>query len=253
MCIFSGHVEHVGATQIFARRVSGQRQALIYSMEFAAANELAMVLPLPVPPGSAEHAVEFVDLSDYSELFVDLKRAFPEPVSRGTAVLGWASGAAPQAPLPVVAVGEFEASFVPRIADFQRLDPRFQLDPRVWHALPQYADFGFAVFKLRPSTHGNTAQRVHPMALIFPHRHPYSVFMPTLHVHQGAVHSEAAFDHMLYVQPPDRLMPVVDWRRSEVPLGSVLDASRLAGLIDVERPAQLLSLVGLRRNQDVVL
>src|SRR5690606_2988683 len=133
----------------------GQRQALIYSMEFSAAEELAMVLPLPVPPGSAEDAVDFVDLSAYPELFVHLKRAFPEPIARSASVLGWVSGGVPQAPLAVVSVGDFEASFVPRIAGFRRLGQRFQLDPRVWQALPQYADFGFAVFKLRPSTHGN--------------------------------------------------------------------------------------------------
>src|SRR5690606_22829265 len=113
MCIFSGHVGHVASTQIFARRLPGQRQALIYSMEFAAAEELAMVLPLPMPPGSAEDAVEFVDLSAYSELFVDLKRAFLEPIPRSTSVLGWVSGGTPQAPLAVVSVGDFEASFVP--------------------------------------------------------------------------------------------------------------------------------------------
>ena len=46
-------------------------------------------------------------------------------------------------------VGEFEASFVANIGDFSRLDRRFRIALEVWAELPTYADYGFAVFKLK--------------------------------------------------------------------------------------------------------
>jgi hypothetical protein len=49
MCCFSQPVELVGDTNIFARS-DNVRQFLVYSMSYAAPTDLAMVLPLPVPP-----------------------------------------------------------------------------------------------------------------------------------------------------------------------------------------------------------
>ena len=40
MCLFTKAVSHVSQTHIFARR-DGVRQVLVYSMQFAAAEELA--------------------------------------------------------------------------------------------------------------------------------------------------------------------------------------------------------------------
>ena len=70
----------------------------------------------------------------------------------------------------VVQVGAFEASFVPTVKDFSRLDKRFRLPAGAWNKLSTYNDYGFAVFKLK---HG--ALKVHPMAFSFPdagHRPP---------------------------------------------------------------------------------
>ena len=53
MCCFSRPVPYVSGTKIFARATEDDRQALVYSMSVAAAEELAMILPLPVPPGPA--------------------------------------------------------------------------------------------------------------------------------------------------------------------------------------------------------
>jgi hypothetical protein len=79
-------------------------------------------------------------------------------------------------PLAVHNVGGLEASFVPRLCDFERLDARFRISSNIWDSLPVYRDYGFAVFKLRPSDgptdtgrhadHATSIRRVHPMALV---------------------------------------------------------------------------------------
>ena len=76
MCCFSQPVEVVSDTNIFARGASG-RQSLVYSMSYAAAADLAMVLPLPVPPGPPEDAVRFINLGRYPGFFDDMRRGFP--------------------------------------------------------------------------------------------------------------------------------------------------------------------------------
>lgn len=168
-----------------------------------------MILPLPVPPGSPDSAVRFIDLSGYARLFDDLAAAFPQELlyarSRG---LFAPQSISRSAPLVVHDVGDFEASFVPTLGDFDRLDPRFRLDNGVWGSLPQYTDHGFAVFKLRGFASGwvgrvlgRTARKsFHPMAFEFPTREPSHLFYPTVHIHDGAVHPTAQFDHTLYAQ-----------------------------------------------------
>src|SRR5436305_8789550 len=141
MCCFSGPVESVTNTNIFARSVEKGRQLLAYSMNFSAKDDVAMILPLPVPGGVAEDAVRFIDLKGYKEFFADLKRGFPEPrpLSLGVGSRSAPTAAEP-APLKVVDVGEFEASFVPAIKDFGRLDARFRLPDKAWDSLPAYRD-----------------------------------------------------------------------------------------------------------------
>ena len=147
MCCFSQPVELVSDTNIFARSANG-RQFLVYSMRYAAATDLAMVLPLPVPPNPPEDAVRFINLERYPAFFDDLSRGFPVRVARSLseATLSLSRGA-PK--LQVHDVGSFEASFVPRIEDFDRLDERFRIPRDVWDRLPTYHDYGFAVFKLK--------------------------------------------------------------------------------------------------------
>ena len=148
MCCFSRPVPFVGGTKIFGH-VDGDRQWLAYSMNFAAREPLAMVLPLPVPTGTPEDAVRFVDLSGYRTFFADVERAFPVfmlPAAKGGLALLAAPSSRPR--LRVHEVGEFVASFVPTSADFDRLDPRFRLAPAVIAALTAQRGYGFAVVQL---------------------------------------------------------------------------------------------------------
>lgn len=192
MCIFTGKVEEVKNTRIFARLRTDGHQVLIYQMSVKAPQDLAMVLPIPIKKAAGENAVKFFDFSKYETVFRDLWKCFPTwNFSPDPAAPAYSSRGA----LSVVSVGAYDASFVPTIADFSRLDARFRLPDDVWAKLPGYANFGFAVFKLKPGY-----AQVHPMAFSFPTAQVGTVFFPTLHIHDGKVHAKERFDHTLYFQ-----------------------------------------------------
>src|SRR5262245_21066519 len=119
MCCFAGHVSDVSGTNIFAR-VSGDRQYLVYEMTFSSDEETAMILPIP-SASVLDDAVEFVSLDQYPDFFTDLEDHFRDVWSRMKTL-----GIGPQAALKVQTVGAFEASFVPRLDQFDRLDARFR-------------------------------------------------------------------------------------------------------------------------------
>lgn len=240
MCCFSGPVLSVESTRIFARPLEGALQALVYEAKVAAGAPVAMVLPLPVPEGAGDGAVRFVSLEGCPRFFAQLAQAFAPP--RGPPSRGLPRPAA----LEVHEVGDFVASWVPTAADFARLDPRFRLAPEVLAALPQYRTFGFAVFQLAAAAEGRT---IHPMALVFPRRDPSSLFFPTFHVHDGAVHERASFDHELYLQGA----APAGWERAGRRAGDVLDLPATAGLVDAEAPLAWRSIHGERANEDVVV
>lgn len=176
MCIFSGPVKSVSSTRIFARN-DGDRQFLVYQMVYAADSELAMILPLPVKIEKQEDAVDFINLAAYPSFFKDVDSYFPnESYSMSRGLLGTDSFNGRKS-LQVHSVGDFDASYVPSLSDFVRLDPRFKLPRQTWDQIPQYADWGFAVFKLNqkqaikmpepvtPSRSRSMPEReVHPMA-----------------------------------------------------------------------------------------
>jgi hypothetical protein len=231
MCLFSGPVEKVWSTRIFARPLENGRQLLVYGMSVEVADDVAMILPVPVPAGSPDDAVTFVDLSSRPAFFEDVAALFPPP-EREALALGRSLVAGPQPQSLVVhEVGDFEASFVPRPRDFDRLDERFRLPGDVFDAIPKYADWGFCVFKLRGPGGGRSSildlfrsksrrggagksRAIHPMAFEFPRRDPSALFFPTVHVHDGAVHPTAEFDHALYCQTDAALEPFMQWERS---------------------------------------
>lgn len=247
MCCFSGPVKSVSKTSIFARGAGDHRQHLVYSMQFAADADLAMILPLPVAKGTNADGVTWVDLSGYADFFDVLYSEFA-PRSKGES-----RGGPDQAAntLAVVSVGSFEASFVPSIADFARLDARFRMPPGVWDKLPGYRDYGFAVFKLKAGE-----AHVHPMAFTFPRADPARLFFPTVHVHDGAVHATAAFDHALYLQTSNRARQSElssSWQESARTGGQILDAARTRGLIDPAEHVLYRAIRGEEKNADILV
>ena len=250
MCCFSQAVESVTNTNLFARSAEKGRQFLVYSMTLSSKEDLAMILPLPVPVGSAEDAVRFIDLKGYPDFFKHLKAGFPEP--KALALTRGEKGEAPghdEAPLAVVQVGDFEASFVPAVKDFSRLDARFRLPDTAWDKLPGIKGFGFAVFKLKKG-----AKTVHPMAFEFPRVNPRQLFFPTLHIHDGQVHPKAAFDHSLYCQTREGdTTSMLQWEETELPAGRFMKVDAALGLVDGARHCFRKQIRGEQKNEDIVV
>ncbi|MDB6022741.1 MAG: hypothetical protein JWQ04_2598 [Pedosphaera sp.] len=246
MCCFTRPVQSVNATKIFARADQGERQFLVYSMKVESKEDLAMVLPLPVKPGSGEKAVTFISLKDYPDFFDDLEKGFPAiAYGHGDEVMALAA----LAPLAVVQVGNFEASFVPTVKDFARLDARFRLPEGAWKKLPSYRDYGFAVFKLKPGL-----QNIHPMAFSFPRRDLHTLFFPTVHIHDGEVHPKAEFDHVLYSQPkegePLKFGGPLHWQESPSHARSFMKMAKTQGLIEPDQHCYKTAMNGDLPNRD---
>ncbi|HEX4612556.1 MAG TPA: hypothetical protein VH092_30460 [Urbifossiella sp.] len=245
MCCFSRAVQLVADTNIFARASREGRQFLAYSMKFRSTEDLAMILPIPTPVRSAEDAVRFINLERYPEFFTDLKKGFPEPPpprAKGGAASGAGGGV-----LAVVEVGGFEASFVPAVGDFARLDARFRLPADTWDRLPQYRDFGFAVFKLRKPERGE--KKVHPMAFEFPRADRDVLFFPTVHIHDGTVPARARFDHALYCQLPEA--PRSGWDESPGLANGFVNTRLAEGLVDPDGHVYRRRMRGMFENRDV--
>jgi hypothetical protein len=224
MCCFSG-AEHpvVSNTQIFAS-TSGERATLVYSMRLSVASEVAMILPLPVRPASGERALSFVNLEGYPDFFDDLRRGFPVPVSRGPRPAGLVAVAAGEV-LEVHAVGAFDD---------------------VWQKLPLYGDYGFAVFRLAPGTD----KAIHPMALRFQTRHPERTFFPTVHVHDGEVHSRARFDHSLYYQILSDRKALPGEHASYADASHFMNEAKSKALVSMSRHVYMKKLSGDLPNRD---
>ena len=257
MCCFAGAGEvRVHGTTIFARLLAPGMQVLAYQMEYAAKAPTAMILPLPVALPAKEGSVRFKNLKEYPDFFDALAKGFPSPPKRS-----WSKSVevAASATLEVHDVGDFVASFVPKVADFARVDPRFVLAPEVWTKLPAYADYGFAVFQLK-----ELSGSPHPIALEFDSRLVEQLFFPTVHIHDGSVHEKDTFDHVLYAQAsafdahvdeydgPNSADRHTGFVRSRAKATDFADIARSQGLLAADLLVHKVSLQGLLPNQDTV-
>ena len=151
--------------------------------------------------------------------------------------------------LPVVEVGDYIASYVPTLQDFDRLDSCFRLPEETWDQLPLYSDYGFAVFQLPRHN-----AREHAMAFEFPRRETEQLFFPTVHIHDGKVGRAAHFDHALYCQVSPRPR---GWKAS---FWHPYDHSRLCEMdeeerefLDLDATVYRLRLKGMLANRDTVV
>lgn len=250
MCCFSRPVISVRGTNIFARPDSDGRQFLVYSMTINARDELAMILPLPVKTPAGEKDLKFIDLKEYAEFFADLDRGFTPPPKRSfNFTLSAAPPSASMQKLEVVQVGSFEASFVPTQKDFTRLDERFRIPSDAWKNLPTYEDYGFAVFKLKPGE-----MKVHPMAFSFIRRDPNTLFLPTVHIHDGKVHEKADFDHALYCQPTHEQRPrTKGWHESYTHPSGFMQMKKVKGVVLSDQHCYKFEMRGTFANRDQYL
>lgn len=195
MCCFAKSVLSVSNTNLFARLSGNGTQFLVYQMHFKSEQLNAMILPLPTALPARDEAVRFVSFEKYDHFFQDLNSGFPDDSPPPTLSRALTVDSKAVKKLEVHEVGQFVASFVPSLSDFGRLDPQFVIPKESWDKIPEYSDYGFAVFQLK-----ELAGRPHPMALEFPTRWPDRIFFPTVHIHDGQVHKFEEFDHMLYAQ-----------------------------------------------------
>src|SRR6185369_14702651 len=137
----------------------------------------------------------------------------------------------------------------PTMKDFSRLDKRFQIADDAWKKLPQYKDFGFAVFKLKSGE-----AKIHPMAFSFPRRDTSKLFFPTVHIHDGKVHSEAEFDHVLYCQPSEHEpLTVREWRESDRLAKAFIKIDKAKGLIVASQHCYQKQMHGMLPNRDTLV
>lgn len=268
MCIFAQPVVSVTDTNIFARQLAGGWQSLVYQMNFASQSKNAIILPIPVQLLSKnEDSLEFISMKEYGSFFTDLDRLFPlalpnRPFSRGGVDHAVDS---PKSTLRVQEVGDFVASFVPTISDFDRLDKQFRLPQESWDQIPAYADYGFAVFQLK-----SLVGKPHPMAFKFKSQlnatQPGSVFFPTVHIHDGEVHDRESFDHTLYLQSPEfdqACGPYVQsarhvddgatgYTRSKWAAARFCDIEKSQGILDAQGLVHRHEMRGVFKNTDVV-
>lgn len=248
MCCFSRPVKEVSSTNIFARSDDHNRQFIVYSMSIVSKTDVAMILPLPVKLPAAEHDIKFINLKDCPEFFDRMAAGFYHPNRRQLTELSGKPAPASHSILEVAQVGDFEASFVPTMKDFSRLDERFRIPADVWKQIPGYDDYGFAVFKLKPGS-----ARIHPMAFSFPRRNNSGLFFPTVHIHDGQVHKEADFDHNLYCQRNDDDLSLLEWEESHGHARSFMPIEKTKILIDPDQHCYRKNLKGLLANRDTWL
>lgn len=253
MCCFSSpHVESVADTFIFGRDGKRELQYVVYQMTLKTPEETAMILPLPVPRRTTEESVRFINLEQKAGFFDNLEDGFRQRAVVG-AIGGFGGSGGTGATLPklkVIDVGSFEASYVPAIQDFARLDERFRLPSKTWDQLPRYTNYGFAVFKLKKGH-----QQIHPMAFEFPRLDRTKLFFPTVHIHDGKVHDTADFDHVLYAQfgPYHDPYSHMDWTESERPASAFMGKSHWNDLIVKSQHVYRKVMKGKYKNMDVFI
>jgi hypothetical protein len=247
MCCFSRPVDLVANTNIFARAGKDGRQFLVYSMTLSAKDDLAMILPIPTPKDAKEDDLKFINLEKYADFFKDMLAGFPVPKPPRGGDKDKSDDKSNT--LKVVEVGSYEASFVPQIKDFTKLDERFRLPTDVWEKLPQYKESGFAVFKLKKG-----ASKVHPMAFDFPRANAKKLYFPTVHIHDGKVHEKADFDHWLFCQVGEgAATDILKWEESPQPAGLFMKIDKAEGLLLKDAHCYRLRMKGELKNEDVLV
>jgi hypothetical protein len=247
MCCFSGPIKSVSSTKIFARFTDKVEQAIVYQMSLDTPEDVAMILPIPVAQPAKEDAVTFINLEDYEDFFADMNKGFPAPPSRPRSDSVTEDEQSKSLPLKVHSVGAFDASFVPDTKSFHRLDERFRLPDGTWDKLPQYADYGFAVFKLKKGR-----SDVHPMAFTFPTALLGRLYFPTVHIHDGQVHDKEDFDHVLYGQAWKNAI-LSKWQESTNAAGRFMHSADTKGLVWEHGHIYRTTIKGKRDNKDIIV
>lgn len=186
MCIITSTVDSVSTTRIYiSADHANRRQLTIYSNVVASPEENVMVLPVPNPD-----SVELLDFSHYPDFFTDLKACFIERTQRSytnnTFLVSKSTNS-----LPVFRIGSYDASIVPSIADFPRLQIPMDRTLIPFLKSKYNAEFGFIICRLAPGK-----KEYHPFAYTHDQHSSYRLFIPTMHYHPGDYNAD--WDHLIY-------------------------------------------------------
>ncbi len=249
MCCFARPVNAVSDTKIFARLSEPKKQMLAYQMQYDSDEQNAMILPIPVASPANKDSVRFISLKEYDDFFKDLAKGYPLPAPANSSRV---AAEAIDSKLVVHDVGDFVASFVPTMKDFDRLDQRFVIPKSSWDKIPEYADYGFVVFQLK-----ELRGTPHPMAFEFETRLADKTFFPTVHIHDGEVHEREKFHHVLFMQSDQfdsgQIKPPKGFVRSSRDTKTFVDIKKSQGLVDGELMVHRKNMRGTLANKDVIV
>lgn len=230
MSSFSGTLTRVSNTRIFARATSNGTQYLVYQMDYAANGDIALILPLPIPSNTPADSVRFIDLVGYPDFFADIEKGFP--YTRGVPATRGKTRDDARA----------EAVFLSSAQEFSGLEEQFRIPKETWDKLPEYHDFGFAVFKIRAD-----APLRSPLALEYPMRNPNLLYFPTLHIRDGEAAEDANFDLDLFCQARS------GWLRTYDVASSFMDIDKAQGVLDPGERVSRMTVQGMHPNSDILV
>eukprot|EP00003_Mantamonas_plastica_P025901 TRINITY_DN5160_c0_g2_i2.p1 TRINITY_DN5160_c0_g2~~TRINITY_DN5160_c0_g2_i2.p1 ORF type:complete len:309 (-),score=97.39 TRINITY_DN5160_c0_g2_i2:198-1124(-) len=200
MCMFNEPVVDVSGTQILVAPTTTEGQQLtVYANEVTTSDPNAMILPVPVTanqPDEDNHGIEFIDLSEYVEVFDNLAElvAFTGEDSDDDDDEGFDSSSSSRAFLEVKQVGSFKVSVVPTLDDFDRLNQDvFALSSTLSEVLAIHYPKGFAFVVAKFEQGG----KFHPLA----YTHAMldgKLFTPCRHEHGNGDEKRAFYDHSIY-------------------------------------------------------
>jgi hypothetical protein len=187
MCLISTEIQKVSKTKILiAPNHNKTRQLTVYSNFVNNISESnAMVLPVPKP-----NSIQFIDLSEYSNLFEDCASCFYNPYKSKSLNFSTNSynSRGDDKPLEVFNVGSYQVSLAKSLEQISRVDTRiFKLSEGLKQTLEMfyYQDYwGFIICKLAKGS-----ETYHP----FGYSHDIidnKIYIPTRHYHQEAKWSD---------------------------------------------------------------
>ena len=91
------------------------------------------------------------------------------------------------------------------------------------------------------------------MAFTFPSAMRDRIFFPTVHIHDGKVHRDAEFDHMLYCQTAGENIFVRRWDESNSLASQFTHPNKAHGLIKSDQHVYRNSMSDMFKNQDIII
>eukprot|EP00039_Didymoeca_costata_P026407 m.15865 g.15865 ORF g.15865 m.15865 type:complete len:276 (-) comp5514_c0_seq1:88-915(-) len=180
MCIIQGKVRQVSQTNILVAPMKEDLQLTVYSNNVKLEDTAgAMLLPFPCADPSQENICKFLNLTNYKNIFKELRNACFPPLRKRMKTKAPAKKCS--AKLKVVQVGSYKASIVPSVDDFERLRTDvFTVDPTVFKFLSaKYpSKYGFVVCQL------DQDRDYHPFGYVSAKLEDGRMFIPTMHYHE---------------------------------------------------------------------